>query len=637
MPTQKPAPKAGPGRAREVSRVRRRRGPQAGQQQRRPPVSALGGTPPAPPSRRRGGAGQGTPPVGTYYCPRCSPRCPHCSGELCREGTRAPMPSQAASRAWEVPPLMRREITFPPGEWPPLSQSSPAPARADRRPDRRPARTPARPEPPPGRPHKRRRHNRRPEASQGRPPTPPVKEEPPTHPGGRRRNRPGAAQRRRRREVAGRVAVEADPPVGAGPSFAAPDPASLLNQLLGMTDSERGLLQLVAPLLALPSSPGQGDPPPGPEDALTSGPPAGAPDPPSLNRGCPPPGREDALVDCPPLETPGSTSVVDPHPPEAMETSVAGDPPAGIAGPLSPPAEELVGVDSHMHLDRCFSRRHGFGCSGRTLSDLRQHVVHLTGEEPSLRLRVVIANFCDERQWSKVDLAVLDPAVYHTIGLHPRAAGLADVRDRTLTQMRERLAHPQCVALGEVGIDLVHQGHVNPPRDCTQCVRQAVGLLAVLSIMHDTGLPLVIHCRAGVDNDPLVAHRRCYGVLVEAQVPRITPIHLHSFTGTQECWRLWKNAFPRTKMGISGVVFRSESGDLAEAIEHLAWEDLLLESDAPHLVPVAAPWKARTNGLNHPWGILEVAEEVARIRGVGVHEVLYRTQLNACSFYGIPL
>ena len=194
--------------------------------------------------------------------------------------------------------------------------------------------------------------------------------------------------------------MEADPPVGAGPSFAAPDPASLLNQLLGMTDSERGLLQLVAPLLALPSPPGQGDPPPGPEDALTSGPPAGAPDPPSLNRGCPPPGRADALVDCPPLEILSSTSEVDPHPPEAMETSVAGDPPAGIAGPLSPPAEQLVGVDSHMHLDRCFSRRHGFGCSGRTLSDLRQHVMHLTGEEPPLRLRVVIANFCDERQWS---------------------------------------------------------------------------------------------------------------------------------------------------------------------------------------------------------------------------------------------
>ena len=130
--------------------MRRRRGPQAGQQQRRPPVSALGGTPPAPPSRRRGGAGQGTPPVRACYCPRCSPRCPHCSGELCGEGTRAPMPSQAASRAWEVPPLMRREITFPPGEWPPLSQSSPAPARADRRPDRRPARTPVAELPRPG-------------------------------------------------------------------------------------------------------------------------------------------------------------------------------------------------------------------------------------------------------------------------------------------------------------------------------------------------------------------------------------------------------------------------------------------------------------------------------------------------------
>ena len=144
-------------------------------------------------------------------------------------------------------------------------------------------------------------------------------------------------------------------------------------------------------------------------------------------------------------------------------------------------------------------------------------------------------------------------------------------------------------------------------------------------------------CRAGVDNDPLVAHRRCYEVVWEAQVSRVTPIHLHSFTGSQECWRLWKNTYPQTKMGISGILFHSESNDLAVAVKHLAWEDLLLESDAPHLVPATAPWKAQTNSLNHPWAILEIAEEVARIRGDTVHEVLYRTRMNTCSFYGLPL
>ena len=40
----------------------------------------------------------------------------------------------------------------------------------------------------------------------------------------------------------------------------------------------------------------------------------------------------------------------------------------------------------------------------------------------------------------------------------------------------------------------------------------------------------MIHCRAGEDNDPLVAHRRCYQVVWEAQLPRVTLIHLHSFT-----------------------------------------------------------------------------------------------------------
>ena len=253
--------------------------------------------------------------------------------------------------------------------------------------------------------------------------------------------------------------------MGAGPSFGARVPDAL-TLLLGLSEAESDLLQMVAPLLPLPSFPGRGNPPSGPEDAPMSGPPSETPDPPSPNRGSPPPGREDASVGGPPPETLSSASQVNSHPPEAMETSVAGDspppPPVGIAAPLSEP-EELVGIDSHMHLDRCFSKRHGFGCAGRTLSDLRQHVVDLTGVEPPLRLQSVIANFCDERQWPEADLAVLDPDVFHTIGLHPRAAGLVDVRGHLLGRMRARLFHPQCVALGEVRHDFVHQGHVNRP------------------------------------------------------------------------------------------------------------------------------------------------------------------------------
>ena len=260
---------------------------------------------------------------------------------------------------------MERTISFPPGEWPPLSQSSPAPGHS-RRPVRRAAPTPpSRDEPPPGRSQKRCRHNRRPQASQGHPPTPPGEMGPPISPGGvspvrRRRNRPGTAQRRRWKRNAGREAVEADPPMGAGPSLGArvPDALSLL---LGLSEAESDLLQMVAPLLPLPSFPGRGNPPSGPEDAPVSGPPSEAPDPPSPNRGSPPPGREDASVGGPPPETLG-VSQVDSHPSEAMETSVAGDPSVGISGPLS--EEELVEIDSHMHLDRCFSKRHGFGCQG---------------------------------------------------------------------------------------------------------------------------------------------------------------------------------------------------------------------------------------------------------------------------------
>ena len=250
MPPKKPAPEAGPGRAREVSRVRRRHGPATDRQLRRPPVSA------APLSRGEpspGGPPSAPTPKPSKAC-KGAPRCPHCSGQMCRLRTAAPQTPptpRGAPHAWDVPPLMERTISFLPGECPPLSRSYPAPPHGRRRPDRRAAPGPSSRDPP-GRPPKRRRDNRRPEASEGRPPSPQGEMEPPTHspvegPQGRhRRNRPGSAQRRRWRRNASREAVEADLPEGAGPS---PD---------ARVPEETDLPRMVTPLLPLPSSPGRG-------------------------------------------------------------------------------------------------------------------------------------------------------------------------------------------------------------------------------------------------------------------------------------------------------------------------------------------------------------------------------------------
>ena len=132
---------------------------------------------------------------------------------------------------------------------------------------------------------------------------------------------------------------------GPSPDAHVPDASALA---LLMRQSESDLLRKVAPLLPLPPSRAAG--PPGPS---------------SPSRGSSPPGREDAPTGGPPPETLGPASAgVDNHPHEVESTTTA---------PLSEPVEELAGVDSHMHLDRCFSKWHGFGCRGRTLSDLREH------------------------------------------------------------------------------------------------------------------------------------------------------------------------------------------------------------------------------------------------------------------------
>ena len=371
--------------------------------------------------------------MGAYFCPYFSPDLPD---PPCLEG----------------PPVDGKGHPLPSGSGPPPCPRVPRPRPVALSAGLPPLLPPGT-SPPPDRTRKRRWQNRRPEASQGVPPPP-----------------AGDPRDRRRRNR----------PVGAGPSFDVPD---ALSQLFGLSETERGLLQLVAPLLPLPSLPGRGDPPSGPEDAFMSGPPPEAPDPPSPNRRSPPPGREDASVDVPPPETLGSASQVDSsRPPEAMETSAAGDPPPPWGLPPPCPSLRKSWWES---TPTCIWTAVSPGSTGSDAGGGRcqicDNIVHLTGVEPPLRLHAVIANFCDERQWPEADVAVLDPGVYHTISLHPRAAGLVNVRDRLLGA---------------------------GPRDCTQCVRQAVGLQAVLSLTHGTGLPLVIHCRAGVDNDSLVAHRQ---------------------------------------------------------------------------------------------------------------------------------
>ena len=130
------------------------------------------------------------------------------------------------------------------------------------------------------------------------------------------------------------------------------------------------------------------------------------------------------------------------------------------------------------------------------------------------------------------------------------------------------------------------------------------------------GLPVAIHCRNAFDEIFTSLEREQDGTLTGV---------LHCFTGTaeqaQRCIALGMH------LGIGGVVTFKNSG-LAEAIEAVPMEHLVLETDAPYLAP--NPHRGKRNETSY---VKLVAQKVAEVKGISEEEVTRITSLNAARLF----
>jgi TatD DNase family protein len=199
-----------------------------------------------------------------------------------------------------------------------------------------------------------------------------------------------------------------------------------------------------------------------------------------------------------------------------------------------------------------------------------------------------------------VSLAETDPRIRATAGLHPH-----DAREWTSDAeawLRERLADPRIVAIGEIGLDY-HYDH-SPRAD------QHRAFDAQLQLAGEFGKPAVIHAR---DADEDVA-------AILASHPTVTAI-LHSFSSGMGLLRA--GLVLRHYVSFSGMVTFKNWG-LDDAVRETPLDRLLLETDAPYLAPV--PHRGKRN---EPAFVRHVAERVAAVRGMPVEELIAATGENA--------
>jgi TatD DNase family protein len=196
-----------------------------------------------------------------------------------------------------------------------------------------------------------------------------------------------------------------------------------------------------------------------------------------------------------------------------------------------------------------------------------------------------------------------------TAGVHPHEASHWPA---AATRVRELLAGPEVVAVGETGLDY---HYMHSPRDA-----QRTAFEAQLQLALDFGKPVVVHAR-DADAD-MAAMLRALGTRAPAVV-------LHSFSSGDEVWDagLLIDAY----FSFSGMI-TFKNWNRTDRLAECPADRLLVETDAPYLAPV--PHRGKRN---EPGFVREVAARAAEIRREDPAGLAQRSTANARRCFGARL
>ena len=109
---------------------------------------------------------------------------------------------------------------------------------------------------------------------------------------------------------------------------------------------------------------------------------------------------------------------------------------------------------------------------------------------------------------------------------------------------------------------------------------------------------------------------------------------VHCFTGSEE--EVKEYVEMGFHIGITGWICDDGRGkDLQQAVRHIPLDKLMIETDAPFLLPKNLSSKPK-NKRNEPMFLPHIAKVVAKHMGVSEEEVIHHSTENATRFFSLP-
>lgn len=215
---------------------------------------------------------------------------------------------------------------------------------------------------------------------------------------------------------------------------------------------------------------------------------------------------------------------------------------------------------------------------------------------------------CDQmREKMKTDTPDLWPEIFYAVGVHPTRIFQSEKDTDPLWEkkIRETAKSQDVVAIGEAGLDY----HYEMTTEMYE--KQHFWFHKQLEIAEDLALPLIFHIRMA-DQDAI-------------KILRGYPLDQ---SGLVHCYNYGKETAKQfldmdLYFWIGGSMTYPEAHELREAVKYIPLDRILLETDAPYVKPVW--WEEK---LNTSLVIPRLAEEVAALKGIDVHEVCQVTSEN---------
>ena len=223
--------------------------------------------------------------------------------------------------------------------------------------------------------------------------------------------------------------------------------------------------------------------------------------------------------------------------------------------------------------------------------------------------RLLVPGFDLESSEKALAMARRDDFICAAAGIHPYSAAELDTGARS--HLAQIWSAGEAVAVGEIGLDFAGRGYPEPEVQCSAFAWQ-------LDQAERLGLPVIIHQR-----------RSSEAILEQLAGRRIA--------GVMHCWSLGPEALDRfldlgLYVSFAGLLTFKSAEPVRSAATLVPDERLLVETDAPYLVPRGA----RSGRRNEPANLPLTVGLLAALRHSGDDEIAALCSANARDLFTIP-